>query len=172
MTHPLDGAYTRVKRAREHFESVQQEWMSMAEATKLITLSSRFDRDTSKIEVFIAAVPELNQQWALEISEMLFNLRCALDYLAWELANWNLRAKGEQRDPSNATQYPIAVSEARLNPAQVKDLDPKHAAVIKWLQPYSPIYNFQNVDVSNKRLGSRIPCTESCRHSFAFTKQH
>src|ERR1041384_6638870 len=104
MTHPLDGADARLARAREHFDIVQREWDALAPYSKTITLKSEYVADVQKIQVFIDGVPTVNQRWSLEISECLFNLRCALDYLAWELAKWNLIKKGEVREPRGNTQ--------------------------------------------------------------------
>jgi hypothetical protein len=143
MAHPLDGADTRVARAREHFELVEREWNALPPDAKAITLGSEYKSDTQKIEVKIASVPAIDQRWSLELSECLFNLRCALNYLTWELAKWNLAKKGETREPSRQTQYPLTTAEDQFPDRQVKDLHSNHVTIIKWLQPYSPLYMTQ-----------------------------
>lgn len=140
MTHPLDGADIRVARADEHFKTVEGKWLALSKEAKSVTFQSKYEADAQKIIVSIATAPVIDQTGSLDISECLFNLRCALDYLTWELACWNLRKKGEAREPSPQTQYPISTAEEKFNKGQIHDLDSGHVAVIKWLQPYSPLF--------------------------------
>lgn len=47
-------------------------------------------------------MPEVDPQWSLEIGEILFNLRAALDHLAWQLVLLD-----GKRKPGDETQFPI-----------------------------------------------------------------
>ena len=68
-------------------------------------------------------------------AEPMQNLRTALNYLAWELAKWNITQKGEAREPAGRTQYPINTKPRDFSAYMVEDLHPDHVAIIKRLQP-------------------------------------
>ena len=152
MTHPLDGAQDRLRRARQHFEVLESEFGSISPYTKPIRLGSKFEPDLQKIFITITEVPPLNPTWPFIVSECLFNLRCALDYLAWQLAIWNLQRKGHDREPVGSTQNPIATTKERFQNRQVEDIHPDHVALIKDLQPYGPHHMRQYTDALAKGL--------------------
>lgn len=137
MAHPLDDARARVVRAHEHFETLKAEFDALPADAKTITLASNFDAKTNHITVTIATVPEYPRHWSLLISEMLFNLRSALEYLVWELAKWNVQQQGKTGDPPGKTYFSMAASEEQFNEGHVKALNRSHVAMLKWLQPYS-----------------------------------
>jgi len=135
MSHPLDGATRRLSRAGEHFELVQREWDSIPRGAKSVTLRSEYEIESQKIVIKVDTVPDFPPHWEMEISEGFFNLRAALDYVAWELAKWNLHG---EREPYRQTQYPIATKEAAFKSLQVQNLRDEHIAIIQALQPYAP----------------------------------
>lgn len=136
--HPLDGARERVRRAEAHFDRVQREWDAMPKQAKAVGTTTEFKATEQKIVVSIeSTLPVLDQTWALEISEAIFNLRCALDYLVWELSHWNVHRNKKAPKPSWNTQFPIVSSENLIKAEQIQSLAPGHLALIKSLQPYS-----------------------------------
>jgi hypothetical protein len=105
IVHPLDGADARVTRSRERFDLVNSEWNAVPEETKTITLASKYEPDLQTIVVSIASVlVEIDPSWSFVLSEALFHLRAALDYMTWELAAWNLNKQTPIREPSGNTQ--------------------------------------------------------------------
>ena len=135
----LQDARVRLVRAREHFQAVEREWAAIPVESKTIALRSEYKPDLKKIEVLIDSIPDMPTHWSIICSECLFNVRASLDYVAWYLACWNLNRNGETREPIPQTQFPIFTNEQAFNPGWVKDMHPSHVALIKWLQPYSPI---------------------------------
>lgn len=156
MADPLAGARTRVVHARRHFELVQGEWDALPQEAKSITLRSEYKSSRNKIRVLIDSVPSLDQRWALELSESLFNLRAALDYVAWELAKWNLQSQGQTREPRRTTQFPIALTEKDFQDRWVVDIHPSHVAVLKWLQPYSPSHLAQYSNAILRGMDTKV----------------
>jgi hypothetical protein len=70
--------------------------------------------------------------WALLIGDCVHNLRCALDYIAWQLA-------GSDPDDSQ-TQFPIFITEAGWNiraDRRVRRMLPAAQAILKKGQPFN-----------------------------------
>jgi hypothetical protein len=137
---PLDGAWAKITRAYDHFDCLKAE-INAADYSDSLSFRQQYDVDAGTIEITIEGVRELPIKWALDAGDILQNLRAALNYLAWELARWNLAQRGETRDPSDATQFPInTTGPTPKNPTAfseryVEDLHPDHVARIKALQP-------------------------------------
>jgi hypothetical protein len=127
-------------RGWEHFNVIHSEFSSLPDQSKAVSFTQEFDPEANRIDAFVGRVPEFPMTWSLEFSEALFNLRAALDYLAWELAKWNLSRTGQSREPNPATQYPIATSAAKLARHRMVDIHPDHRADIERFQPYGPAY--------------------------------
>jgi hypothetical protein len=140
MSDPLEGCRLRLARSWQHFNVIHSEFSSRPDQSKAVSFTQRFDPEANRIDAFVGRVPEFPTTWSLEFSEALFNLRAALDYLAWELAKWNLSRMGQSREPKAVTQYPIATSAAKLAHHRMVDLHPDHRAVIERFQPYGPAY--------------------------------
>ncbi len=141
MSHPLDGCWAKIARADAHFQELESQVTSTPDQAQSIRFAQQFDPDTSTIQVTLEGVQELPVEWSLIAADALQNLRAALNYLAWELARWNLAQGGQTRDPVEDTQFPINTKPpTRENPTAfsdrfLTDLDPSHVARIKELQP-------------------------------------
>jgi hypothetical protein len=140
LAHPLDGARAKIGRAAQQFECVEAKIASSAFDPEAVTFSQEFNVDTSTIEVSFQGLPEepLPVEWGLITADALQNLRVALNYLAWELAAWNLARSGASREPTEKTQFPICTPPGHFDSWRVQDLDPRHVALIKGLQPNAP----------------------------------
>lgn len=64
-------------------------------------------RQTLTVEVKVVDVPEIPERWSLLVGDALHNLRCALDYLAYELVALNNNGIYDE-----STQFPIATDPA------------------------------------------------------------
>lgn len=98
----------------------------------------KYDPETKRHVYRVYDVPATDPEWPLVIGEVLFNLRSALDHLAWQLV---LLGGGE---PTQETQFPIRDSPNDKNGqvlplkallAQVKD--PKILGLLNECQPYA-----------------------------------
>lgn len=136
MAHPLDGAFAKIGHAGKHLDELEAEIAATPYDIDAIRFASKFDADTSTVEVLLENVPELPARWGLIAADVIQNLRTAHNYLVWELARLNLAAVGERRDPDDRTQFPIAYKVWRgINQSQVADLRPEHRARIEAIQP-------------------------------------
>lgn len=100
MPHPLDGARAKIRRARRHFNVLEEKLQPFNDKSGY-RVTRKLD---SKHRRYIwrafhkKAFPR--EHAALLISEVLHNCRCALNYIAWELA--------ERHGGGNSkTQFPI-----------------------------------------------------------------
>jgi hypothetical protein len=105
----LASARAKWERARFHFDRLLAE---MKEACgggdpRVTRTSRRFDAETSEV-VWTAEeiVPDIDSNWPLMIGECVYNLRCALDYLWWELTIDHLGREPTARE-APAIQFPI-----------------------------------------------------------------
>ncbi len=142
MSHPLDGCFAKIARATEQFDCLEAEIAaSDIFDPDAVTFGQEFDEDAGTIKVTIQGLPDaVPIKWALAAADPLQNLRAALNYLAWELARWNLGQRRETRDPARNTQFPINTKPRAFSDGMVTDLHPDHVAIIKRLQPNAADY--------------------------------
>lgn len=140
---PLGNSKARIARAIYHFRELERKYARRSEKSKTVTFRQKFHPNTNMIVVEVDRVPRYPVGWAFLVSESLFNLRAALDYLVWDLSIWNLEQNGETREPFERTQYPIATLPSRFHPWQIKDVHPSDLAFIEQLQPYGQVFMAQ-----------------------------
>lgn len=147
--HPLRGAFAKIARANQHLSELEAEIAASGD-TDAVRLVQQFHPDVSTIEITVQGVPELPIEWALITADAIQNLRTALNYVAWELARWNL---SNTRDPVDATQFPINSKARRFSERYLADLHCDHVERIKRLQPNGPDW------LSTFREGMLLQCT-------------
>jgi hypothetical protein len=136
LLHPLDPCFERLKRVDEHIISFKSclETMLMKQAYAVgITLDPNPPYHVIKVtpptETFF------DMRFGILIGEIFYNLRCALDYLVFELAK--LDSDMEQ----DGTQFPIVDTkkdfEGRVKGPWLRGINAAHVAEIERLQPYN-----------------------------------
>lgn len=134
MSHPLDGARAKVANANRHLQELEAKIVASRYADT-IGFAQQFHADTSTIEITLQGIPELPFAWSLMAADCVQNLRCALNYVAWELSRWNLARHGETREPKSVTQFPICTRAREFDVRRLPDVDAAHVARIKAIQP-------------------------------------
>jgi hypothetical protein len=133
--HQLEGCWAKIARANEQLDALETQIANTPIDIDSITFAQKFDPDTSTIEVTLQGVPKLPIELGLAAADPMQNLRAAINYLAWELAKWNLAQRGETREPDRETQFPINTKPRDFSARMVKDIHLDHVAVIKAVQP-------------------------------------
>jgi hypothetical protein len=135
LTHPLDGCRERVKRANEHFGELEREITVLFEKQ---ANAVPFNLDTkpphSPVNVRLPAETFAGLRLGTLIGEICYNLRCALDYLVYALAELDAGS------PQKGTQFPIidmANDFAGRGKAMLSGVNFAHVAKIEGLQPYN-----------------------------------
>jgi hypothetical protein len=64
----------------------------------------KFDPETAKYVYRVYDLPTVDPEWTLEVGEILYQLRSALDHLTWQLV------KRDGGTPNEQTQFPVKAS--------------------------------------------------------------
>ena len=143
MSGSLYGAWAKCGRAKTHLETLKaeavgsstftNEWMSRYPATP------EAHRDGLEYRFYVEPEPLDTLDWALLAGDCLFNLRAALDHIAYELHV--RRYKGRvPKDAAKASAFPIFTTRPAVDPAKWKDIKRlgfKQRKAIEFLQPYN-----------------------------------
>ena len=136
MAHPLDGPRLKLARAREHLDALDREVRAFSDS-KPYELISESDAETGDY------VYRLHLKWpeakppdhlSLIAGDIVHNLRTALDYVVWQLA--------ELGQGANFTlQFPLVENpdQEKYRDTETSVLAPllaRHRTMIKALQPY------------------------------------
>lgn len=137
MAEPLDGAWQKLKWAQCHTDMLREKIGELDPDPAHIPLCRKYEPDKSAIVWRVERVPEIKDSWGLVVGDALHNLRCALDYLWWQLAKRNLERE-PTKDEAKNIQFPIF--EQHWNPKHryLSHVDPTDAAKIKTRQPFNP----------------------------------
>jgi hypothetical protein len=96
----LTGVELKIGRAEAHLADIDQS-IKAALDPDLYCIRVEYDPETAKHVYRVHDLPTPDPIWSVRVGEILFNLRSALDHLAWQLV---LLDGG---DPGEETQFPI-----------------------------------------------------------------
>ncbi len=128
MSHPLDGAFGRVRRADEHLGNLKGEVDAFLASKNRLVLRARVLGVSAK-----SPLDELPGTFSMLIGEIVYNLRGALDELVYALA------ERDSEQPQVGTQFPIEDHHNtfyRRRLILLKGLWAAHVEQIEILQPY------------------------------------
>jgi hypothetical protein len=100
MAGDLAGVDLKVGRAKRKLADLDK-CIKAAFAPDRYRISSEFDSEIAEQVYSVHDLPAIDPEWALEIAEVLYQLRSALDHLAWQLVELDGNSPNEQ------TQFPI-----------------------------------------------------------------
>ena len=134
LAHPLDGCRERVRRANEHFGEIEREIAALFEKQ---ANAVPFNLDTKPphgaVNVRLPSETFAGLRLGTLVGEICYNLRCALDYLVYALAELDAGS------PRKGTQFPImgtATDFAGRGKAMLNGVNLIHVAKIERMQPY------------------------------------
>lgn len=128
MGHPLDGAESKINRAGAHLDSLNAEVGAFYAKEPYVAIPDRDPEDGGQIWR-AKIVHEPPPIMSLLIGEIVYNLRSALDHIAWQLALLDGSA------PGGRTQFPI-FSTRPIDSRQIVSIPAAAAAAMERLQPY------------------------------------
>jgi len=143
----LDGIHLKLDRADEHLRILKDEMLELLDS-KTYTVTEQANTKGSEHVLEVLDPPVLPPEWSLLIGDFAYNLRAALDYLAWQLALLNTRGRSRiaanrahQPWPPQGTQFPICadISTRKKKKAFERRLRPflaRHRQRIRGEQPY------------------------------------
>jgi hypothetical protein len=135
MGHPLDEAHAKLARARIHLEELDGQVRSFS---NLHPYGIAPDRDSEPGVIIMRASALTTEEpvpheVGVVLGDVLHNLRCALEYLAWQLA-------GLGKGPDKYTHFPLCETSGQWyewGRRNVARLRPEHATFIERMQPYN-----------------------------------
>jgi hypothetical protein len=155
----LDGAFARVDRAEEHLANLKNR---VDEYFKPLGGGMEVRVVPGHLPQMPSNPPDLGEiplTFGILIGETVQNLRTALDYLIYELANWRSGV-----NPKRRTQFPIESTpdgfDGRID-TYLKGVLEEHVATIKGLQPFGGRRNWlwHIQDISNTDKHNVVPTT-------------
>ena len=96
----LDGPLIKFNRAGEHVETLDQQLVPLQDL-KSYVIASDVDNETGEQIRRFEYVPPMPVGMEVLIGEMLYNFRCSLDHLVWQLV------LSEGNTPNNRNEFPI-----------------------------------------------------------------
>jgi hypothetical protein len=135
--HPLDGAFQRVRRAREHLGNIERatEDILIKQNEAIISYFKLNEWPTKREAANISINLVVPISFPVLIGEFVYNLRTVLEYLIFELAKID---SGFEQD---GTQFPIEGTRKgfkwRIKRGWLNGINAEHIAAIDRLQPYN-----------------------------------
>ncbi len=138
MTGSIEGPASKLARAESQFAVIKNEIESRWHPDQPWPAKAEKHRGGLEHRFYLGKLPSVEPSWALVAGEIMFNLRCALDQLVWELHARHYRG----RIPTaveRASQFPIFDDRARFREkgeGRIKALSKRDKRTIRFLQPY------------------------------------
>lgn len=141
MTHPMrlydrfEGCWNRYERALAHKEAAAREWSAFLGEEPYDARLSAID-DNGRFEMWIEQRIPVPPVISIEFGEYLYNLRAALDYLAFAVS-----VADSKQDPppgEELIQFPIYDTEKSwmTNEYRIESFSDKHRSWVKAVQPF------------------------------------
>jgi len=134
----LDGAYAKLGRAQRQAKALQKEIETAWPPAQPWPVRTEEHREGLEYRLYLYDLPAVDPEWALVLGEILFDLRSALDHLAYELHVRHFRGK-VPRKVEGTTLFPIFDTVPDFNSRgryRIKHLSLRDQRAIRHLQPY------------------------------------
>lgn len=133
--HPLFGAYERLARADHHIEDMVVLQDEALDDFEHLVGTREYDSDDPFIEPW--PIPLM---FSVLLGDAIHNLRCALDYLAYELVE---ESSDSSAVPARDRQFPICTSPSDFNSATKKAGLVPHRELLRPYQPFPALSDNQ-----------------------------
>ena len=127
----LDGPLIKYTRARQHVETLKG-YLLPIENLESYVIVSDIDNDTGEQIRRFEDVPSMPDGVDVIIGEMLYNYRCSLDYLIWQLV------LSEGNDPTERNEFPIFDNPTRYKAEKGRKLQGVSSAVVRIVDALQP----------------------------------
>lgn len=122
MSHPLDEAAAKLRRANAHIETLRADIRGAGQGEPYtIPLREDLDQDTGTLYIRVDRETARPEQWGLMIGDALHNLRSALDNGWWQLARLHLKREPTEQE-TKRIQFPILKLGGTWNPGNHRSL--------------------------------------------------
>lgn len=129
----------KLSRAYVQLLILQQHIRTRFPAAKLWPVTVKEQRPGHEYHFYLGDIPSADPEWSLAASEILFNIRCSLDYLVYQLHVRRFRGN-VPASAARASMFPIFDSEtsfAKNGAWRIRHLAERDKRAIRYLQPYA-----------------------------------
>lgn len=166
LSHPLEGALTKLRRADFHLADLVRQVTAFVDA-KPYGIKVVSEPTPGRFEIRSSVTAQIPLELSTVAGDAIHNLRSVLDHLIWELSLLNYQSQHSLvTRPDRAVQFPIyaEVPSETLFRRRVKSLPAAAIEIVRALQPYvatpanpktSPLWLLNDLDVWDKH--KRIP---------------
>ena len=137
MAGSLEGPLAKLARADRQLEALEQEIQPVWHPLKPWPVRTKKDRSGLEYRFYLRELPEVDPEWALCVGEIIFDLRSALDHLAYQLHV--RRFKGRIPEKVERTSlFPIYDDFGRWEEGfwRIERLSRRDQIALRHLQPY------------------------------------
>ncbi len=137
----LAGSWAKLTRAQGHVEELKRAIIAACDGEgppRVLATRRQFDPENNLVLWIAERVPEVSDDWGLMVGEAIYNMRCALDHLWWQLAIDHLGRKPTE-DEAREIMFPILTfldSERFRRHRYLKHVSPEAAEKAERCQRY------------------------------------
>jgi hypothetical protein len=136
MSASLEGPLAKLVRAECQLRVLQQQIDAVWPPRKAWAVRSEVHRDGLEYRFYLLDLPPIDPEWALAAGAIMFNARCALDHLAFELSVRRFRGN-VPADIESRTMFPIFDDKDKFSDRRIEHLAKRERRAITHLQPYN-----------------------------------
>jgi hypothetical protein len=144
MAGSLEGPLAKLARADRQLDALEQEIKAVWHPLKPWPVRTEVHRSELEYRFYLRELPEIEPEWALWVGEIIFDLRSALDHLAYQLHVRRFVGKSYARF-ERVSQFPICDHEVTFRgqgrkpkgyPSMIALLGKRDRRALAYLQPY------------------------------------
>ncbi len=132
MSHPLDGCWAKIERAKENIKNLEAEISAFVQPDPYI-IAGNVNHQTKEC-TFVANAKTIPLRFSVLTGEIIHQLRSSLDHLIWALALQS------HATPGPDIGFPICLTEEKFKAAKkrgkINGISGSAQAIIESLQPY------------------------------------
>lgn len=138
MAGSLEGPVIKLARAESQFYVLQAQIEAVWPPDETWPVRAEAHRGGLEYRFYLGELPGVEPAWALMAGEIMFNLRSALDHLAWELHVRHFKGRPIPEEIESSSQFPIfdTYRKWRKGLWRIKSLSERDRRAIRFLQPY------------------------------------
>jgi hypothetical protein len=138
MAGSLEGPLAKLTRAESQLDALQEQVYDVWPPDKSWPVRTEEHRNGLEYRFFLGELPSVDPDWLLWTGEIMFDLRSALDHLAYQLHIRHFRGKLPRR-LEDVPMFPIIDSESDFNKSgkrRIRNLGQRDQRALIHLQPY------------------------------------
>lgn len=160
----LESPLAKLNRATEECDALRRELLTFANSN-IYGITKKQDIDTGYTLYGFEDVPPLPNDVGLRLGEMLYNFRCSLDHLIWQLV------LSEGNEPTSRTEFPIFNTIGEYERVKRGKLKGVSNTVISIVDSLQPCYNTGENDFLKYLWYLQVLCNADKHRHLLFTRR-